>query len=195
MRRTSSPAQSVNAAETFPEDVAIKVSGLTKSFNGRTVVSDLSMEVRRGLIYGFLGPNGSGKTTTIRMLCGLLTPDAGHGTCLGYDILTQSDAIKRHVGYMTQRFSLYEDLSIRENLEFVARIHGLDDPRGAAGDALSRLGLENRAHQLAGELSGGWKQRVALGASILPGPQLLLLDEPTAGCGATINVRAQRQSG
>jgi ABC-2 type transport system ATP-binding protein len=181
VRPTSSPAQSVNAAETFPEDVAIKVSGLTKSFNGRTVVSDLSMEVRRGLIYGFLGPNGSGKTTTIRMLCGLLTPDAGHGTCLGYDILTQADAIKRHVGYMTQRFSLYEDLSIRENLEFVARIHGLDDPRGAAGDALSRLGLEDRAHQLAGQLSGGWKQRVALGASILPGPQLLLLDEPTAG--------------
>ena len=181
MRPTSSPAQPVDAAETFPEDVAIEVSGLTKSFNGRTVVSDLSMEVRRGLIYGFLGPNGSGKTTTIRMLCGLLTPDAGHGTCLGYDILTQSDAIKRHVGYMTQRFSLYEDLSIRENLEFVARIHGLDDPRGAAGDALRRLGLEDRAHQLAGQLSGGWKQRVALGASILPGPQLLLLDEPTAG--------------
>ncbi|OQM74594.1 ABC transporter ATP-binding protein [Manganibacter manganicus] len=182
MRATlPSPAQPIKAAGAFAGDIAIEVSGLTKSFNGRTVVSDLSMEVRRGLIYGFLGPNGSGKTTTIRMLCGLLTPDAGRGTCLGYDILTQSDEIKRHVGYMTQRFSLYEDLSIRENLEFVARIHGLDDPRGAAGDALHRLGLENRAHQLAGELSGGWKQRVALGASILPGPQLLLLDEPTAG--------------
>ncbi|WEX12303.1 ABC transporter ATP-binding protein [Chelativorans sp. AA-79] len=181
MRATPGSPQPVNVLETFSEDVAIEVSGLTKSFNGRTVVSDLAIRVRRGLIYGFLGPNGSGKTTTIRMLCGLLTPDAGRGTCLGYDILTQSDEIKRHVGYMTQRFSLYEDLSIRENLEFVARIHGLENPRGAAGDALRRLGLENRANQLSGELSGGWKQRVALGASILPGPQLLLLDEPTAG--------------
>jgi ABC-2 type transport system ATP-binding protein len=162
-------------------EIVIDVEGLTKSFGGRPVVMNLSMQVRRGLIYGFLGPNGSGKTTTIRMLCGLLTPDSGHGTCLGYDILTQSAEIKRHVGYMTQKFSLYADLSIRENLEFVARVYNLDDPRKAARNAIVRLGLENRAEQLAGELSGGWKQRLALGACILPEPQLLLLDEPTAG--------------
>jgi ABC-2 type transport system ATP-binding protein len=161
--------------------VVIDVKGLTKSFGGRVVVRDLTMQVRKGLIYGFLGPNGSGKTTTIRMLCGLLTPDSGEGTCLGYDIRTQSAEIKRHVGYMTQRFSLYADLSIRENLEFVGRVHNLADPKGAAGAAIARLGLENRAGQLAGELSGGWKQRLALGACILPGPQVLLLDEPTAG--------------
>ena len=139
------------------------------------------MQVRKGLIYGFLGPNGSGKTTTIRMLCGLLTPDSGRGACLGYDIRTQADEIKRHVGYMTQRFSLYADLSIRENLEFVARIYDLPKPRQAAAEAIRRLGLEQRADQLAGDLSGGWKQRLALGACILPSPQLLLLDEPTAG--------------
>ncbi|MCC2652391.1 MAG: multidrug transporter ATP-binding protein [Microvirga sp.] len=161
--------------------IAIEVEGLTKSFNGRTVVKGLTMQVRKGLIYGFLGPNGSGKTTTLRMLCGLLTPDSGRGTCLGYDIRTQSAQIKRHVGYMTQRFSLYADLSIRENLEFVARVYGLPKPRAAALGAIEQLGLQNRADQLAGELSGGWKQRLALGACILPSPQLLLLDEPTAG--------------
>jgi ABC-2 type transport system ATP-binding protein len=123
-------------------EIVIDVEGLTKSFGGRPVVKNLSMQVRRGLIYGFLGPNGSGKTTTIRMLCGLLTPDSGHGTCLGYDILTQSAEIKRHVGYMTQKFSLYADLSIRENLEFVARVYNLADPRAAARDAIRRLGLE-----------------------------------------------------
>jgi ABC-2 type transport system ATP-binding protein len=144
-------------------------------------VKNLTMQVRKGLIYGFLGPNGSGKTTTIRMLCGLLTPDSGRGTCLGYDILTQADEIKRHVGYMTQRFSLYADLSIRENLEFVARVYNLPKPRQAAQGAIERLGLQNRADQLAGELSGGWKQRLALGACTLPSPELLLLDEPTAG--------------
>jgi ABC-2 type transport system ATP-binding protein len=144
-------------------EIVIEVEGLTKSFNGRTVVKGLTMQVRKGLIYGFLGPNGSGKTTTIRMLCGLLTPDSGRGTCLGYDILTQSAAIKRHVGYMTQRFSLYADLSIRENLEFVARVYGLAKPRAAAQAAIERLGLGNRADQLAGELSGGWKQRVGVG--------------------------------
>jgi ABC-2 type transport system ATP-binding protein len=164
-----------------PGEVVIDVEGLTKSFNGRTVVKGLTMQVRRGLIYGFLGPNGSGKTTTIRMLCGLLTPDSGRGTCLGYDIRTQSAEIKRHVGYMTQRFSLYADLSIRENLEFVARVYGLPRPKRAAREAITRLGLGNRADQLAGQLSGGWKQRLALGACILPNPQLLLLDEPTAG--------------
>ena len=170
-------------------DIVIDVHGLTKSFGDRTVVRGLTMQVRRGLIYGFLGPNGSGKTTTIRMLCGLLTPDSGHGTCLGYDILTQSTEIKRHVGYMTQRFSLYADLSIRENLEFVARVHGLGDPAAAADAAIRRLGLDNRAKQLAGQLSGGWKQRLALGACILPDPDLLLLDEPTAG----VDPKARRE--
>ena len=162
-------------------DIAIDVSGLSKSFSGREVVHDLSMQVRRGTIYGFLGPNGSGKTTTIRMLCGLLTPDAGEGTCLGYDIRRDADKIKRQVGYMTQRFSLYQDLSVRENLEFVARLYGMRDARGAARDMIKRIGLTGREEQLAGELSGGWKQRLALGACTLPNPQLLLLDEPTAG--------------
>src|SRR3954464_9665303 len=133
--------------ELAPE-VVIEVEGLTKSFSGRTVVKDLTMQVRKGLIYGFLGPNGSGKTTTIRMLCGLLTPDSGRGTCLGYDIRTQSAAIKRHVGYMTQRFSLYADLSIRENLEFVARVYGLAKPRAAARAAIERLRLGQRPPHL-----------------------------------------------
>jgi ABC-2 type transport system ATP-binding protein len=181
---SAAPAERLEAP-----DIVIDVEGLTKSFGGRTVVKDLTMQVRRGLIYGFLGPNGSGKTTTIRMLTGLLTPDSGRGTCLGYDILTQSDLIKRHVGYMTQKFSLYGDLSIRENLEFVARVHGLPAPRRAAQEAIERLGLENRASQLAGELSGGWKQRLALGACILPQPALLLLDEPTAG----VDPKARRE--
>ncbi|HET6521425.1 MAG TPA: ABC transporter ATP-binding protein [Geminicoccaceae bacterium] len=172
-----------------PEEFAIEVEGLTKSFDGKVVVDGLSMRVRRAQIYGFLGPNGSGKTTTLRMLCGLLTPDGGRGTCLGYDIRTESAAIKRRVGYMTQRFSLYTDLTIRENLEFVGRIYGVADPRGAATAALARLGLEARANQLAGELSGGWRQRLALGACILPGPRLLLLDEPTAG----VDPKARRE--
>ena len=163
-----------------PDDIAIDVRGLTKSFDGRVVVRDLSMQVKRGTIYGFLGPNGSGKTTTIRMLCGLLTPDSGEGTCLGYDIRTQAEQIKRHVGYMTQKFSLYQDLSVRENLEFVARIFGIDEPVQAACAMIERLGLQGREEQLAAQLSGGWKQRLALGAWTLPNPQLLLLDEPTA---------------
>ncbi len=162
-------------------EIAIDVKGLSKSFDGREVVHDLSMQVRRGSIYGFLGPNGSGKTTTIRMLCGLLTPDGGEGTCLGFDIRRDADKIKRRVGYMTQRFSLYQDLSVRENLEFVARLYGMTHPRQAARDMVKRLGLSGREGQLAGELSGGWKQRLALGACTLPNPQLLLLDEPTAG--------------
>jgi len=161
--------------------IAIDVRGLTKSFEGREVVHDLSMQVKRVTIYGFLGPNGSGKTTTIRMLCGLLTPDSGEGTCLGYDIRRDADRIKRLVGYMTQRFSLYQDLSVRENLEFVARLYGMPNVREAAREMIKRLGLNGREEQLAGELSGGWKQRLALGACTLPNPQLLLLDEPTAG--------------
>jgi len=159
----------------------INVRGLTKSFEGRKVVSDLDLTVNRGQIYGFLGPNGSGKTTTIRMLCGLLTPDGGTGTCLGYDIRRQADAIKRQVGYMTQKFGLYEDLTIRENLVFVGRVYGLDRVNERVDQALERLGLAERTSQLAGKLSGGWKQRLALAACILHEPKLLLLDEPTAG--------------
>ena len=180
-RPTTLPLGAPLATRVRDPEIVIDVEGLSKSFNGRAVVKNLTMQVRKGLIYGFLGPNGSGKTTTIRMLCGLLTPDSGRGSCLGYDIRTQSDEIKRHVGYMTQKFSLYADLSIRENLEFVARVYNLRRPREAANAAIKRLGLENRAEQLAGELSGGWKQRLALGACTLPSPQLLLLDEPTAG--------------
>jgi ABC-2 type transport system ATP-binding protein len=166
-------------------DIAIEVENLTKSFDARQVVRNLTMHVKRGTIYGFLGPNGSGKTTTIRMLCGLLTPDSGRGSCLGFDIRTEADHIKRRVGYMTQRFSLYHDLSVRENLEFVGRMYGLADAVGAAHAMISRLGLEARSEQLAGSLSGGWKQRLALGACTLPGPELLLLDEPTAGVDPT----------
>jgi ABC-2 type transport system ATP-binding protein len=174
---------------TTASDIAIEVEGLTKSFDGRKAVRNLSLRVKRGQIYGFLGPNGSGKTTTIRMLCGLLTPDEGRGTCLGYDIRTQADEIKHHVGYMTQRFSLYQDLSVRENLEFVARLYGIAEPVKAAHAMVERLGLAGRDGQLAGELSGGWKQRLALGACTLPNPQLLLLDEPTAG----VDPKARRE--
>jgi ABC-2 type transport system ATP-binding protein len=170
-------------------DIVIDVRGLTKRFDGRPVVRDLSMQVRRGTIYGFLGPNGSGKTTTIRMLCGLLTPDGGQGTCLGFDLRTETEQIKRRVGYMTQRFSLYEDLSVRENLEFVARLYGLADAPRAVRAMIERLGLQDRTEQLAGTLSGGWKQRLALGACTLPNPQLLLLDEPTAG----VDPKARRE--
>jgi ABC-2 type transport system ATP-binding protein len=160
---------------------AIDVSGLTKTFGKKRVVDAVSMRVERGEIFGFLGPNGSGKTTTIRMMCGLLTPDAGSGTCLGYDIRRQQLQIKRHVGYMTQRFSFWEDLTIRENLDFVARLYGMPERRRAVDRSLHDLGLASRGNQLAGTLSGGWKQRLALAACMLHQPDLLLLDEPTAG--------------
>ncbi len=163
------------------DELTIDVRGLTKTFGTRKVVDDLSIQVRRGEICGFLGPNGSGKTTTIRMLCGLLEPDAGEGTCLGHDIRRESRAIKLRVGYMTQRFGLYDDLSIEENLDFVARAYGMPDRRGVVTATLERLGLEARRTQLAGTLSGGWKQRLALAACMLHEPDLLLLDEPTAG--------------
>jgi ABC-2 type transport system ATP-binding protein len=162
-------------------DLAIDVEGLSKSFDGKTVVHDLTLKVARGQIYGFLGPNGSGKTTSIRMLCGLLKPDSGSGTCLGYDVIRETDAIKRHIGYMTQKFGLYEDLTIEENLQFTARVYGLDRRGERVEASLERLGLVHRRHQLAGALSGGWKQRLALAACLLHEPQLLLLDEPTAG--------------
>jgi ABC-2 type transport system ATP-binding protein len=179
----------MNTASEATPDIVIDVHGLTKSFDGRAVVSNLSMQVKRGTIYGFLGPNGSGKTTTIRMLCGLLTPDEGTGTCLGYNIRTETGKVKLQIGYMTQRFSLYEDLSVRENMEFIARIYGIERPVATARAAIERLGLSGREQQLAGDLSGGWKQRLALGACTLPGPQLLLLDEPTAG----VDPKARRE--
>jgi len=162
-------------------DLAIDVSGLNKSFGAKHVVRDLSLQVPRGQIFGFLGPNGSGKTTSIRLICGLLTADSGSGTCLGYDVIHESAAIKREVGYMTQRFSLWEDLTIRENLDFVARMYGMADRREVVGRELEKLGLAARQDQLAGSLSGGWKQRLALAACLLHRPRLLLLDEPTAG--------------
>ena len=160
---------------------AIDVRGLNKHFGDKHVVNDLSLRVNRGEIFGFLGPNGSGKTTSIRMMCGLLTPDSGSGTCLGYDIRRESGEIKRRVGYMTQRFSFWEDLSIRENLDFIARVYEMSSRREAVDRAIEDLGLSARANQLAGALSGGWKQRLALAACMLHQPELLLLDEPTAG--------------
>lgn len=171
------------------EPLVIDVRGLTKKFGARIVVDRVDMQVARGEIYGFLGPNGSGKTTTIRLLCGLLTPDGGSGTCLGYDILTQSPQIKLNVGYMTQKFSLYEDLSIRENLDFIASIYGIADPRATVAATLEKLNLTGRADQLAGTLSGGWKQRLALASCIMHRPKLLLLDEPTAG----VDPKARRE--
>ena len=162
-------------------DLAIDVERLTKRFGNRTVVDDFSLQVPRGAIYGFLGPNGSGKTTTIRMICGLLTPDAGRGVVLGHDIATESQLIKRQVGYMTQKFSLYEDLSIEENLDFVARMYAVADRKRRVRVSLDQLGLTSRRSQLAGTLSGGWKQRLALAACLIHEPKLLLLDEPTAG--------------
>jgi len=162
-------------------DLAVDVRGLSKRYGGRAVVDKIDLQVGTGRIVGFLGPNGSGKTTTIRMLCGLLTPDAGEGTCLGLDFRRDAIAIRRQVGYMTQRFGLYEDLSIRQNLDFIARLFGMPDRRQAVDEAVARLGLVGRQHQLAGSLSGGWKQRLALAACLLHRPRLLLLDEPTGG--------------
>jgi ABC-2 type transport system ATP-binding protein len=170
-------------------DLAIAVRGITKRFGSLTAVDQVDLQVRTGEICGFLGPNGSGKTTFIRMLCGLLRPDAGSGTCLGYDVFRESEAIKREVGYMTQRFSFWEDLTLAENLEFVARMYALRDRRAAVADSLERLGLTARRHQLAGQLSGGWKQRLALAACMLHQPRLLLLDEPTAG----VDPKARRE--
>lgn len=162
-------------------NLVIDVRGINKSFGDKHVVKDFSLQVREGEIYGFLGPNGSGKTTFIRMICGLLTPDSGEGTCLGYDVLKDSVEIKNYVGYMTQKFSLWDDLTIAENLDFVARMFGMKQRKQVVAQALEDLGLTGRQHQLAGTLSGGWKQRLSLAACLLHKPKLLLLDEPTAG--------------
>jgi ABC-2 type transport system ATP-binding protein len=170
-------------------DFAIDVRGMTKHFGDLTAVNHVDLQVRAGEICGFLGPNGSGKTTFIRMLCGLLRADAGSGTCLGRDVITESETIKRQVGYMTQRFSFYEDLSIEENLDFVARMYSMENRSAAVRESLDRLGLAGRRNQLAGELSGGWKQRLALAACMIHQPKLLLLDEPTAG----VDPKARRE--
>jgi ABC-2 type transport system ATP-binding protein len=162
-------------------ELAIDVHGMTKQFDNRTVVNHIDLQVKAGEIYGFLGPNGSGKTTFIRMLCGLLVADAGTGTCLGFDVIKDSESIKRQVGYMTQHFTFWEDLTIAENLQFVARIYNVKNRRQVVRDCIERLGLTDRKNQLAGQLSGGWKQRLALAACLIHDPKLLLLDEPTAG--------------
>ncbi len=170
-------------------ELAIDVCGMTKRFGQLTAVDHIDLQVRAGEICGFLGPNGSGKTTFIRMLCGLLRPDDGSGTCLGKDVIRDSEAIKREVGYMTQRFSFWEDLSIVENLDFIARMYDVKNRRDAVHQSLERLGLTERRKQLAGQLSGGWKQRLALAACLIHNPKLLLLDEPTAG----VDPKARRE--
>jgi ABC-2 type transport system ATP-binding protein len=170
-------------------DLAIDVHGMTKRFGARTAVDHIDLQVRGGEICGFLGPNGSGKTTFLRMLCGLLRADDGRGTCLGHNVITEADLLKREVGYMTQRFSFWEDLTIAENLDFVARLYVVKNRRRAVEESLKRLGLEKRRDQLAGQLSGGWKQRLALAACMIHEPKLLLLDEPTAG----VDPKARRE--
>lgn len=169
--------------------LTIDVQHLKKSFNGKPAVVDISLKVAQGEIFGFMGPNGGGKTTTIRMLCGLLTPSGGSGTCLGFDILTQSQEIKKNIGYMTQQFSLYDELTVRENLNFMAQLYGIEKPNFVIDQNLDEIGLKDRANQIVRTLSGGWKQRLSLAAALLHNPKLLLLDEPTAG----VDPRARKE--
>ena len=159
----------------------IDVKGITRSFDKKIVVNNLDLKVKKGEVYGFLGPNGSGKTTFLRMLCGLLTPDSGSGTCLGYDILREQEKIKNEIGYMTQKFSLYQDLTVNENLDFISRIYRITNRKERIKRIINRMGLEEYKNQLVKTLSGGWKQKLALAASLIHEPNLLLLDEPTAG--------------
>src|SRR5580658_4261042 len=170
-------------------ELVIDVHDLHKAYGTRRVVDGLTLAVPRGEICGFLGANGSGKTTTIRMLCGLLRPDGGGGTCLGLDIVRDAPRIRLHVGYMTQRFSFYEDLTVAENLDFVAAVYQIPNRRQEVAAIMDRMGLADRREQLAGQLSGGWKQRLALAACVLHKPRLLLLDEPTAG----VDAKARRE--
>ena len=164
-----------------PQALAIDVKNLCKKFGDKVAVENVSIAQPIGSVWGFLGPNGSGKTTTIRMLCGLLEPTSGEGSCLGFDVVKQSREIKNLTGYMTQKFSFWEDLTIKENLDFVARLYELPNRKQIVEKTLVELGLEKRQNQLAGSLSGGWKQRLALAAVTMHEPKLLLLDEPTAG--------------
>lgn len=159
----------------------ICVKDLCKSFQQKLVVNKLNLSVKKGEVYGFLGPNGSGKTTTIRMICGLLTADSGSGNCMGYDIFREAAKIKQSVGYMTQHFSFYKDLTVEENLNFIANVYGIKNKREQIENILAEHDLNKFRKQLTKELSGGWKQRVALAACLLHNPEVLLLDEPTAG--------------
>lgn len=167
----------------------IDVNGLSKSFAGKPAVVDVSLQVKQGEIFGFLGPNGSGKTTTIRMLCGLLTPDAGSGKVLGYDVIKNSRMIKKLVGYVPQMFSLYQDLTVEENLLFMSRVYNVKNSTKKCKEMMDELGLNTYKNKLAGKLSGGWKQRLSLAAALIHDPKLLLLDEPTAG----VDPRARRE--
>jgi ABC-2 type transport system ATP-binding protein len=164
-------------------EAAVRTEELTKKFGDIVAVDDLDLTVNRGEIYGFLGPNGAGKTTTIRMLCGILEPTSGGGWVLGYDIAGEAEQIKRRIGYMSQRFSLYEDLTVAENVDFYASIYGLvgSVKKDRTREVFETAGLEGRTGQLAGTLSGGQKQRLALGCALVHRPELLFLDEPTAG--------------